>query len=181
MFGIFGKKRLKESHVAKVFVKAINETTVDGYHTIIEFIKEDSHFKTHPSFGPQHFEWFLFITFCTNLKNLKNYFDGDQLFSLRTAIIDEFVKSVEDKSEEEIIELINNYEYFLSTLKVEQDKYAKMIARALFLKFNLTEHQIDHFAQVNEPNPLVMKDLIELTQFFIWNWEDFLEKYKVTS
>ena len=38
-----------------------------------------------------------------------------------------------------------------------------------------------NFQKINTPNPIIIKSIEEATKNYIWNWTDFLEKYKMVA
>ena len=182
MLGLFGKKRLKESHVAKVFVSTINELAVDAFPVIAEYLNEVPELKASPKVQSNQIEWFLYIVFAANLNDLNKYFDSDQLNRMRIQIIDEFIESLEDRDADYVLDQINIYEDYIGDLRRKCDEnLGKTIATALFYKYGLNSCQIDHFQKMNQPNPIVIKSINEITSNFVWNWNDFLEKYKMVA
>lgn len=178
---LFGKKKLKEEKIAQVFVNTINSTALEGFPTLAEYINDGPDFKESPKISPNQVEWFLYIVFAANLYNLKKFFPSEQLNRMRLLIIDEFIASLEGRSEEETLENINNYEAFIAQLKSPTDELEKVISKAVFYKYGLNRFQIDHFQRLNAPNPVVMKALSDVSQNFVWNWEDVLGKYKLVG
>ena len=63
-------------------------------------------------------------------------------------------------------------------LLVTYKKIANKIIR-IFVKYNLNEYQGDLLKNQNEPNPVFLQELTDLMSNFIWNWSDYLSKYKV--
>ncbi len=178
---LFGKKKLKEEKIAQVFVDTINTTAIEGFPTIADFINHESEFTESPQISPKQVEWFLYIVFSANLYNLKKFFPSEQLNRMRLLIIDEFIASLEGRHEDQTLENINNYEAFIGQLKAPTDELEKVISKAIFYKYGLNNFQIDHFKNLNAPNPVVIKTLSEVSSNFIWNWEDVLQKYKLVA
>ena len=69
-FLLFGKKRLKEKHVANVFVSTLNELAEKSFPTLAEFLNEVPELKQSPKIKSSQIEWFLYIVFSANLYNL---------------------------------------------------------------------------------------------------------------
>ena len=44
---------------------------------------------------------------------------------------------------------------------------------------NLNQYQGELLKNQNEPNPVFLQELTDLMSNFIWNWPDYLSKYKV--
>lgn len=179
MLGLFGKKKLKEKDLAKVFVGTLNDVAVNGYESIADFIKHDTLLDNKPELTNSNLEWFIFIVFTANLRNLNDHFTKDQLDRLRIDIIDEFSECFEGKNPDQIIEQINNYEDFISSINNPTGKLELLISKAIFMKFGFTNNQAD--LPAIEPNPEFIQALSELSIHFVWNWSDFLEKFKPVS
>lgn len=177
MLGLFGKKKLKEKDVAKVFVGTLNDISINGYESIADFIANDPQLDNKPTLTKSNLEWFVFIVFTANLRHLKDYFGSDQLDRLRIEIIDEFSISFEDRNPDQILEQVNNYEDFLKGIP-SNGNLANLISKAIYLKFGLDEFQNQKGL---EENYQLINTLSQLTEHFVWNWSDFLEKYKMVS
>lgn len=182
MLKFFGKKRIKEDHIAKVFVSTINDLALQSFPIIAEFLNDVPELKESPKIQSNQVEWFLYIVFSANLYNLQYHFENDQLNRIRINAIDEFIASLEDRVEDVVLDNINNYEQYIGSLKrANDDSLTKAIAVALFHKYGLNNYQIDHFQKMNQPNPIIIKSICEITKDFLWNWNDITEKYKVVE
>lgn len=182
MLGLFGKKKIKEREIARVFVGTINEVAISGFNEILDFVKTDSHFNFSADLtSKSSLEGFLFTVFTTNLKYLEDYFEADQLDRIRIEIINEFAETLEDKSHEDVIDQVDDYMEFISSIKNPSGNLNKLMAKAIFQKLNLTQYQNDNFQKINEANPIVLKELEEITAFFVWNWDDLFNKYKLVN
>jgi|GEM_PF-251347 hypothetical protein len=182
MLGLFGKKKIKEREIAKIFVGTINEVAISGFNEILDFVKTDSHFNFSPDLtSKSSLEGFLFTVFSANLKYLEDYFEKDQLDRIRIEIINEFAESLEEKTTEDVLDQVDDYMEFILSIKNPSGDLTKLLAKAIFQKLNLTQYQNDNFQKINEPNPIVLKELEEITTFFVWNWDDLFNKYKLVN
>jgi Glu-tRNA(Gln) amidotransferase subunit E-like FAD-binding protein len=180
-FSIFGKKRLKEQHVAKVFVGTLNELAENSFPTLAEFLNEVPELMQNPKIKGNQMEWFLYIVFSANLHNLKNHFDSNQLNRMRILVIDEFIESLEDREHDLTLEQINNYEEYISGLDRRLNDLPKSMATAIFNKYGLNSCQVDHFQRMNTPNPIIIKSIEDAVQNYVWNWSELLEKFKMVA
>lgn len=181
LFSFIGKKKLKEQHVAKVFVNTINELAIESFPTLAEFLNDVPELESSPAIKDDQIEWFLYIVFCSNLYNLKSHFEADQLNRMRILVIDEFIESLEGRDHDQTLEHINNYEDYIGGLNRSTGELSKSMATALFNKYGLNTCQVDHFQKINTANPIIIKSIEEATKNFLWNWPDFLEKYKMVA
>ena len=53
------------------------------------------------------------------------------------------------------------------------------MAFGIFEKYSINNYQGDLFKRKNEPNPVFLHELKNLLKHFIWNWADYLKKYKL--
>jgi Glu-tRNA(Gln) amidotransferase subunit E-like FAD-binding protein len=180
-FSIFGKKRLKEHHVAKVLVGTINELAEESFPTLAAFLNEVPELKENPKINSSQIEWFLYIVFSANLYNLKFHFESNQLNRLRILVIDEFIASLEDREHDLTLEQINNYEEYITGIDNKVEDLPKTIATVVFNKFGINNYQVDHFQKINTPNPIIIKSIEDATKNYIWNWAELLEKYKMVA
>ncbi|MEY2938141.1 MAG: hypothetical protein RL062_730, partial [Bacteroidota bacterium] len=54
-------------------------------------------------------------------------------------------------------------------------------SKAVFHKYNLNPYQQDYFKMMQTPNPLFLKKMDEIMSNFLFNWENFNDKFKVVS
>jgi hypothetical protein len=71
------------------------------------------------------------------------------------------------------------YENYLNDLHKNTQNLTKATALAMFNKFGLNECQQEHYQKLNQPDPVFFKHLCEMVDLLFWNWEDFLQKYRV--
>tara|TARA_B110000459_G_C16436071_1_gene414032 strand:+ start:107 stop:655 length:549 start_codon:yes stop_codon:yes gene_type:complete len=180
-FLLFGKKRLKEEHVANVFVSTLNELAEKSFPTLAEFLNEVPELMQSPKIKSSQIEWFLYIVFSANLYNLKFHFESNQLNRMRILVIDEFIESLEGRDHDLTLEQINNYEEYISGLDRRHDDLPKSMATALFNKYGLNDCQVYHFQKMNTPNPIIIKSIEDATKNYIWNWSDLFEKFKMVA
>ncbi len=178
--GLFGKKKVKAEDLAPQYVNAIYEVVNAGFSEIAGYINEEKEFEKSPKLSDKENEWFLYIVYAGNLINTEAHFDKKQADSINAVLSREVIKAM-GKDPEIAIEILNDYESFLRTLQGEPKNIVKAMSLAIFHKYDLNKYQKEHFQKLNSPSPIVMKELNELVEFFLWNWTDYLNKYKVVS
>ena len=55
------------------------------------------------------------------------------------------------------------------------------MSKAMFYKYELNDHQVEYFRNLNTPNPIFLKNLDDVMSNFLWDWDAFEEKYKVVA
>ena len=73
-----------------------------------------------------------------------------------------------------------DYENYFKELLVENEYPIGAMAYGIFEKYNINEFQGDLFRRKNKPNPIFYNELKNLLTHFMWNWEDYLEKNKLS-
>lgn len=182
MLGLFGKKKVKEEQVAAVFVSNINQIAVESFPLIADYLNNVCELKSSPNIKPSQVEWFLYIVLVANLENIDRIFSVEQGSRLRVLIIDEFLESLEGRRKDDVLDNIESFAHFIKALRKKcDDSLPKIIATALFYKYGLNDYQDEHFKQMNQPNPIIIKAICEFSADFLWNWDDLLEKYKMVA
>lgn len=178
--GLFGKKKVKVAELAPRYVNAIYEVVDAGFGEIAGYINEEKEFEKSPKLSDKENEWFLYIVYAGNLVNLDNYFDKKQADDIASVFSREIIKAM-GKDPDIAIEILGDYENFLRSLLGEPKNLVKAMSLAIFHKYDLNKYQKEHFQKLNSPSPIVMKELNEMVEFFLWNWQDYLNKYKVVA
>lgn len=178
MISLFGKKKIKGDELAPLYVSAIYDVIEKGFPEIAGYINEEKEFQKSPNLSEAENEWFLYIVYAGNMVNLDNYFEKPKAEELARIIRMEVVK-VMGKDPEVVDGVLYDYEVFMRSLMAQTKSLVKSMSLAIFHKYDLNKYQKEHFQKLNSPNPVVMKELNDMVEFFLWNWEDYLAKYKV--
>ncbi len=178
MFGLFGKKKVKLAELTPTYVNAIYDVVDEAFPEIAGFINEEKEFQSSPNVAAQENEWFLYIVYAANLVNISNYFDKEEASLLIQKFSEEII-AVMGKDPEIVDGILYDYQVFINGLYLQNKSLSKSMSLAIFHKYDLNKYQKEHFQKLNTPSPMVMKELTEITELFLWNWEDYLSKYKV--
>lgn len=179
MFG-FGKKKIKAAELVPVYVTSILEVAQSGFPEIAGYINDEPEFIRSPNISDAENEWFLYIVLAGNIIQLDQHFSKNQAEEFARLIAADFVQKF-GKDPEITDQILYEYETFLRKLFAQTKNLVKAMSLAIFHKYDLNKYQTEHFQKLNAPNPIVMKELNEMTDYFLWNWEGYLQKFKVTS
>ena len=174
------KKRISTQETAKLLVATLDEVIVNGFVEIQDFINDNNNLERNPNLTEKDIMWFRLIVFVGNLKILPDFFEEDQAESLHNQLLDFMAEKIAGEHEV-ALEKLSDYCTYLDSLLRKSDNYIEAMATALFDKYNINEFQVNLFKRKNEPNPVFFQELKKTMKYFIWNWEDFLTKHKVTS
>lgn len=181
MFGLFGKKKIKQKKLVQVYVNTIYDVIERGYPEIAEFINEEKEFQKKPQLTNQEMEWFMYIVYGANMLKLYDYFDAETADNLKLLIVKEIAEKYSDKEVEIAEDIIVEYEKYLNDINKNTKNIIKTMSLAIFNKYELNDYQTEHYQKLNQPNPVFQKELNAMVELFIWNWEDFLAKYKIVD
>ncbi|MCG9912385.1 MAG: hypothetical protein MH137_13915 [Flavobacteriales bacterium] len=179
--GLFGKKKIQKEKVVQIYVDTIFDVIERGFPEIVEFINNEKQFTKSPQLGKEDFEWFTYIIYGANVLNLYEHMDTETADDLKLLIIREVAERYTKRDQVVAEEIILEYEGFLRDLYGKTKNIVKTISLALFNKFELNNYQDEHYQRLNAPNPVFLKDLNEMMELFVWNWEDFFTKYKIAK
>jgi len=177
--GLFGKKKIKKEKAVEIYVDTIFDVIERGFPEIASFINEEKQFNKSPQIGQEDFEWFTYIIYGGNVLNLYEYFEQEQADDMKMLIVREVAERYTKRDQHIAEEIILEYEKFLLEIQKKNKNIVKTISLALFNKFELNNYQDEHYQRLNAPNPVFLKELNEMMELFVWNWEDFLQKYRI--
>tara|TARA_B100000700_G_scaffold328199_1_gene445266 strand:+ start:1650 stop:2201 length:552 start_codon:yes stop_codon:yes gene_type:complete len=178
-FGISKKDKVSVKDTANLFSVALNKVVNDGFPEIQTFLNNNNNLEKSPEILDEEIKWFRLIIFSCNLHLLSTKFEENEALSLRNHIVDELMPFLEDDIEI-AMDLFLNYEtYFNEIIQTQVDPIDTMTV-AVFDKYNINECQSELLKRKNEPNPVLFNELRKYLSHFIWNWDEFLEKCKIT-
>lgn len=178
-FGISKKDKISVEDTAKIFSVALNKVVNDGFPEIQGFLNKNNNLDKSPNISDEDIKWFRLIIFAGNLHLLTTKFEENESLELRNQIVDNLLPYLDDDKEVSM-DLFLNYETYFNDILVKQIDPIETMAVAVFDKYNINDCQSELLKRKNEPNPVLFNELRKYLSHFLWNWEEFLEKCKVT-
>ncbi|MFN3917882.1 MAG: hypothetical protein ACK4K0_09065 [Flavobacteriales bacterium] len=175
---LFGKKKVSESHVANAFVNNILQVIDAGFEDVAALVNNDPEFVSPPNIDPQDSDRFLLIVVAGNLEYLPKYFDNSESFEIENQIIEKLAR-VYDMSADDFKKIIKEFQQYINRVNHPSKNTLYGMSKAVFHKYRLCGYQNDYFKSLNVPNPLFLKRMDDIMRNFLWDWESFLEKYKI--
>lgn len=180
LFGFSKKEKVSVDKLAKLYANTLFEVVDQGFSEIIGFVNDNRKFEESPDLQKEDVKWFLMVIFAANNHRLAEFFSDTVVDKMHEACTQEVIKILGE--EEEIIrDMIVDYEAFFAEQLSESSRLEKAMARSIFIKYNLNDYQGKLLKNQNEPNPVFLQELTNLLSHFVWNWDDYLAKYKVQS
>ncbi len=178
-FGISKKDKISVKDTANIFAVALNKVVNDGFPEIQNFLNKNNNLDKSPEISDEEIKWFRLIIFSGNLHLLSTKFEDAEALELRNKIIDELILFL-DEDNEISMDLFLNYETYFNDILLKQVDPIETMAVAVLDKYNINDCQSELLKRKNEPNPVLFNELRKYLSHFIWNWDEFLEKCKIT-
>ena len=179
MLGFAIRKKIDQDKLANIFVNSLIEVVDNGFKDVVEMINDDPAFVIEPKIPANAQSQFLLIVTIGNLDYLKNSFDSVNIDELEKSIIQKFAL-VYDMSITDFSKLIYKTKEFIQQVNFPSKNILYGMSKAVFHKCDLNVCQESYFKSMNTPNPLFLKRLDELIINFMWDWDVFLKKYKLS-
>jgi hypothetical protein len=173
------KKKLSDNQVANMFINAIFDIVDNGFKEVAQMINEDIVFEQSPSIPENHSGEFGLIVIVGNLSFLESTFDPDQAARVEQLIFEKLSR-IYGMTELEFSQLIREYQSFIQRLNHPSKNMIYGMSKAVFHKYNLYDFQDEYFKRMQAPNPLFLKRLDEVMNNFVWNWDAFFKKYRLS-
>ena len=177
---LFRKKRYTEDTLANVFVNGIIASVDDSFEDVAMLIKSDSEFEITPEFCSTDSDRFLMTVLVGNLNFLPRYFSAVEEQMLRKCIIRKLA-TVFGTTFDEFKAHVENYEDFMWRINHPSNNVLYGMSKTVFYKYQLAQYQDEYFREMNAPNPILLKRLDDIMRNFVWDWDAYLAKIKLTT
>lgn len=174
------KRKLTEEQVANAFVQTTFETVEEGWPEVAAFLNESEIFLTSPGLDPEDYGRFLMIIVAGNLSFIPNHFDAGMDRQLIARILAKFNRAL-DLPRDEFGKKVRTYSSFMKQVNHPSTNVLRGMTRAVMYKYHLNKFQEAYFRDMNCPSPILEKDLLDVMKHFLWDWDAFLESYRVVS
>ena len=174
------KKRISEEKLANVFVNGIIDLVDNAFPEVAALINEDPEFVVCPNVDANDSDKFLLVVIAGNLKYIPDHFEAYQDMRM----IEQIYRKVAIAfgwDVEVAKKIIGQYQNFCSRMNHPSKNTLYAMSKGVFYKYNLNACQDDYFKGMNAPNPIFLKRMDEIMLNFIWDWDAYLSKYRVTE
>jgi hypothetical protein len=179
MLGTLIKRRLSDNQVANVFINAIFDSVDNGFKEVASLINEDAVFMKSPQISNTESGEFGMIVIVGNLSFLESTFEPEQAGRVEKLIFEKLAR-IYDLSDVDFEKLVRDYQSFITRVNHPSKNMIYGMSKAMFHKYGLNEYQDEYFKRMQAPNPLFLKRLDEVMVNFIWDWDVFFKKYKLS-
>lgn len=180
MLSTIFKKKLSDQQLTNVFVNGVLDVVDKGYKEVASMIEEDPAFVRKPNLINASDGHFTMIVVVSNIKYLQESFQPEEVKSLEKLIFPKFAETFE-MEESKFMEYFKSYSSFMSRVNHPSKSTLYSMSKSIFHKYNLNECQDEYFRRLDCPNPLFLKRMDEVMKNFIWNWDAFFRRYKMSN
>ena len=172
------KKKLTDEQVANIFVNTSFETVEQGWPQVAAFLNAAPEFDSCPQLNEDDYGKFLMIVVSANLSLIPKHFDPgvDRAIIQRCCAKFGFALGLPPES---FARKVKEFRNFMKEINRPSKNTLTAMTRAVCYKYGVIAHQEPYFRDMNVPNPILQKNLRELMEHFLWDWEDFVDQYRV--
>jgi hypothetical protein len=165
--------------VANIFINALFDSVDSGWEEISTMINEDPAFVTSPEINSKNSGEFGLIVMTANISLLESTFEVEQATRIERLVFQKLAK-IYGMGELEFENLIRSYQSFISRINQPSKNMVYGMSKAVFHKYSLNNFQDEYFKRMQAPNPLFLKRMDEVMGNFVWNWDAFFKKYRLS-
>ena len=174
------RKKLTDEQVANIFVNTSFETVEQGWPHVAEFLNSAPEFDASPSLDPNDYGRFLMIVVSANLGLIPKHFAPGVDRAIIQRCCAKFGLAL-DLPPDTFARKVKEYRAFMKDINRPSKNTLTAMTRAVCYKYGVIACQEPYFRDMNVPNPILQKNLREVMEHFVWDWEEFLDQYKVVK
>lgn len=175
---LFGKKKISEEKLANVFVNAVLELTEQGFPAVAAEINESPEFQAPPNLPETDDQAFALIVLAANLMEAQRILGPGVDKRVASLAMSKFAQatgiSVPDLERE-----VRTLQSQMERLNFPSKNTVYAMGKVLFHRYDLFCFQDSYFREMKAPNPIILKRLNGLMGYFIWNWREVNEQYRI--
>ncbi len=182
-WGIFRKvvkQKLTEEQVAALFVKTTFESVENGWPLVAEFLNESPYFERSPELNADDYGRFLLTVVVANLQSIPKHFEAGVDRRLVQRICAKFARAI-GITNQDFTTKVSGYRSFMKQVNHPSKKLDRGMAKLVLYKYQLMTFQDPYFSSMSTPHPQLEKELREMMVHFLWDWEEFVETYRVKA
>lgn len=175
---LFGKKKITEEKLSNVFVNAVLEFTEQGFPAMAAELNESPEFVVPPNLNGSADGDFALILLAGNLMEMERVLGPGldrRMYSLSISKFAQAVGRTASDVEPEVRALRSKME----KLNFPSKNTIYAMGKVLFHRYDLYCFQDVYFREQRAPNPIILKRINGLMNFFLFNWAEVQEQYRI--
>ncbi len=172
------RKKLTDEQVANIFVNTSFDTVEQGWPQVAAFLNAAREFSTSRELDSEDYGKFLMIVVSANLGLIPKHFDPgvDRAIIQRCCAKFGFALGIPPDT---FARKVKDFRAFMKEVNRPSKNTLTAMTRAVCYKYDVIAYQEPYFRDMNVPNPILQKNLREVMEHFLWDWEEFVDQYKV--
>lgn len=179
MLSTLFKKKLSSEQIANVFVNGVLKVVDKGFCEVKSLIEEDSAFLQPPQLENASDGHFIMIIIVGNVKYFQDSFLPEEQKAIEPLIFEKFSHAF-GMEESTFKDYFKSYSSFMSRVNHPSRVVLYSMSKAMFFKYKLNACQDDYFRKMDTPNPLFIKRMDDIMKNFIWDWQTFSKRFKIS-
>lgn len=175
---LFGKKRIAEEKLANAFIHAVLEFTDQGFPLISAELNEAPEFEVSPGIESSQDQAFARILLAGNLIEMQRALGPGIDKRMHALSISKFAQAM-DVDATDLGHEIQQLQGRMERMNYPSKNTVYAMAKVLFTEYDLFCFQDVYFREQKAPNPIVLKRLNGLMGYFLWNWSEVTEQYRI--
>ena len=175
---LFGKRRISEEKLANVFVNAILELTEQGFPAVADEINESPEFLVNPNLAEHDTDAFGLIVLAANLMEAQRIL-GPGVDKRMTALSISKYANATGMGSAQLEQEVRGLQSQMERLNFPSKNTVYAMGKVLFHRYDLFCFQDAYFREMKAPNPIILKRLNGLMGYFLWNWTEVNEQYRI--
>lgn len=175
---LFGKKKISEEKLANVFVNAVLELSEQGFPAIAAELNESPEFHVSPALAETDDQAFALIVLAANLTEAQRILGPGVDKRITSLAISKFAQAM-DLSVPDLEREVRSLQSQMDRLNFPSKNTVYAMGKVLFHRYELFCFQDSYFREMKAPNPIILKRLNGLMGYFLWNWKEVNEQYRI--
>jgi hypothetical protein len=175
---LFGKKKITEDKLANVFINAVLELGSGGFPVIAAELNESPEFEVSPGLKETDDAAFGLIVLAANLVEMQRALGSGLDKRMFSYSISKYAHAT-GQDATTLEEKVRAVQGRMDRLNFPSKNTVYAMGKVLFHEYELFCFQDRYFREMKAPNPIILKRLNSLMGYFIWDWTEVLEQYRV--
>lgn len=181
MFSVFTKKNtLTQDQLVNIFVNVLMESADETFGLISEYLDETPDLEIAPNLQEEQVGKFILVVLAGNVINFQNEVQDGTAQKLTYLLMDKISKIFGMNINSLMME-VKNCQGLIKDLNFKSKKWQYGLSRAFYHLCNLYPYSSEHFRDNKIPNPIVLKQLDQIFERYIWNVSAYKEEYKIVG
>jgi hypothetical protein len=175
---LFGKKKITEEKLANVFVNAVLELVEKGWPAVAAELNEAPEFSAPPDLHEEDDVDFALIVLTGNLMEMQRVIGPGLDRRIYSLSVSKFAQAIGHTGADLEVE-VRALQSTMERLNFPSKNTVYAMGKVMFHRYDLYCFQDVYFREQRAPNPIILKRLNSLMTYFIWNWTEVQDQYRI--